>query len=277
MKTLSILMSLLAVVSVLGHSELLRGGYHERALRNDGGGGECDNDGDCKKGSCSGDDQAAGIQGTCHCNDGWSGDFCDEERCGSIDDGCDHGKCKRDECDCDEGWTGDACDDEIDYHLRLVAVAMNPNTVRDPDACADDLDDFMRKMGRWSDDDLLDIRNRVVPIAVPSGCGDSDSDTATALERIVRNNNPHRILKSTHHSHSGDDDDDEEPVLTAAVFRSLGSIADADACLDECEKAAKKMEDWKANKLEKLKDTIVYIDPDECDAKTIEQKFKDEM
>ena len=35
-------------------------------------------------------------------------------RCGGIDNGCDHGKCKREKCDCEDRWAGNVCDDKID-------------------------------------------------------------------------------------------------------------------------------------------------------------------
>jgi len=66
---------------------------------------------------CSGNGMCDG--GDCECDDGWGGDYCDDEVC--FFDGSDadticggNGNCTDDyECECEDGWEGDDCTTEI--------------------------------------------------------------------------------------------------------------------------------------------------------------------
>lgn len=273
MKTLSILVPLLAGVSVQAYSELLRGGYHERPRRLDGG--SCDSDGDCNKhGDCDGVIQGQPNSGTCSCDNGWSGDSCDDEVCGKVKGGCGkHGTCKKNKyCDCDDGWTGKDCDDETNYHMKVIVGVINPIEVSSLDQCNDDLEKFMDYAKDQSDKSLLDL-SRVTTVFVPVECGDSDYDTVEMLERMV-NLPRRRHLKSRSSRGSGSGDNDDEPIVSAMIFSSSDRSTNAPECFDEIEKAAKKFEDGKPKDLKKLNGEVVYMESGECDAKTIEKIWK---
>jgi len=66
--------------------------------------GECVNpckDVDCVNGTC--------VEGTCECDEGWSGPNCEIDLCADVD--CDHGVCASGVCECDDGWEGTLCDE----------------------------------------------------------------------------------------------------------------------------------------------------------------------
>ena len=56
----------------------------------------------CDHGTCE--------EGNCVCDDGWTGDNCDIDKCASVNCG-DHGTCSDGACVCDNGWTGALCDE----------------------------------------------------------------------------------------------------------------------------------------------------------------------
>ena len=47
------------------------------------------------------------VEGTCRCNEGWTGDACDIRLCHQLCE--EHGTCNEGVCVCDVGWNGDLC------------------------------------------------------------------------------------------------------------------------------------------------------------------------
>lgn len=259
---------------------------------------DCENDDDCPSSDeycidalcqqvdCKRDNQ-------CPNNDCCINDFCDsscacknDKECSKddccIDDECKSCDCRdHDDCDDDEWCDDDGDCQDINYDVKIVAVGLDPASIKSLDDCDYELEEAFVGISDWSTSDKDDLATRltwVAPSSLPV-CGHDEYHNE--VERVAADGGDGlRKLKKkrskSSRSRGGSSDDYDEIIVVGAGVNTRA--VDVDDCSDEFEKCAKRMEkNWKTEDLDDVDGEYIYVGKGDCHEKELERLYKDQI